>query len=71
MELTGKKYNLTEGIIWQKLILYCLPILGGNLFQQLYTTTDAVIIGRFAGKDALASIDAIYSLTKLPVNFFT
>jgi putative MATE family efflux protein len=71
MELRGKKYNLTEGIIWQKLILYCLPILGGNLFQQLYITTDAIIIGRFAGKDALASIDAIYNLTKLPVNFFT
>lgn len=50
---------------------FFLPILAGNLFQQLYVTVDSVIIGQFAGKDALASIDAIYSLIKLPVNFFT
>jgi putative MATE family efflux protein len=70
MELIKKQYDLTEGNIWKKLILFFLPILGGSLFQQLYTTVDAVIIGQFAGKDALASIDAIYNLTKLPVNFF-
>jgi putative MATE family efflux protein len=70
MELIKRQYDLTEGNIWKKLILFFLPILGGSLFQQLYTTVDAVIIGQFAGKDALASIDAIYNLTKLPVNFF-
>lgn len=70
MELTKKKqYDLTEGVIWKGLILFFIPILAGSLFQQLYTTADAVIVGRFAGKGALASIDAIYSLTKLPVNF--
>jgi putative MATE family efflux protein len=65
-----KQYNLTEGSIWKKLIIFFLPILAGNLFQQLYIVVDAVIIGQFAGKNALASIDAIYTLTKLPVNFF-
>jgi putative MATE family efflux protein len=70
MGLIKRQYDLTEGNIWKKLILFFLPILGGSLFQQLYTTVDAVIIGQFAGKDALASIDAIYNLTKLPVNFF-
>jgi putative MATE family efflux protein len=71
MELTEKRYDLTEGVIWKKLALFFLPVLAGNLFQQLYVTVDAVIVGQFAGKDALASIDAIYSLIKLPVNFFT
>jgi putative MATE family efflux protein len=70
MGLIKKQYDLTEGNIWKKLILFFLPVLGGSLFQQLYTIVDAVIVGQFAGKDALASIDAIYSLTKLPVNFF-
>lgn len=70
MELIKKEYDLTEGVIWKKLIMFFLPILAGSLFQQLYTTADAVILGHFAGKEALASIDAIYSLTKLPVNFF-
>jgi putative MATE family efflux protein len=65
-----KQYDLTEGIIWKKLLFFFLPIFSGNLFQQLYTTVDAIIIGQFAGKDALASIDAIYNLLKLPVNFF-
>ncbi|MDR1972665.1 MAG: MATE family efflux transporter [Treponema sp.] len=64
------QYDLTEGNIWKRLIFFFFPILAGSLLQQLYTTADAVIIGRFAGKDALASIDAIYNLTKLPVNFF-
>jgi putative MATE family efflux protein len=71
MEPAEKRYNLTEGVIWKKLVLFFLPILAGSLFQQLYTTVDAIIVGQFAGKDALASIDAIYSLIKLPVNFFT
>jgi putative MATE family efflux protein len=65
-----KKYDLTEGVIWKKLLFFLLPIFLGTLFQQFYTTVDAVIIGQFAGKDALASIDAILNLTKLPVNFF-
>jgi putative MATE family efflux protein len=71
MELAEKRYDLNEGVIRKKLALFFLPVLAGNLFQQLYITVDAVIVGQFAGKDALASIDAIYSLIKLPVNFFT
>jgi putative MATE family efflux protein len=70
MGLIEKQYDLTEGNIWKKLILFFLPIFAGSLFQQFYTTADAIIVGQFAGKDALASIDAIYNLTKLPVNFF-
>jgi putative MATE family efflux protein len=66
-----KRCDLTEGIIWKKLLFFFLPILGGCLFQQLYATADAVIIGRFTGKDGLAAIDAINSLIRLPVNFFT
>jgi putative MATE family efflux protein len=68
--LMEKKYDLTEGVIWKKLLLFLLPIFWGNLFQQCYTTVDAIIIGQFAGKDALASIEAILNLTKLPINFF-
>jgi putative MATE family efflux protein len=68
--LIGKRYDLTEGSIRKKLLFVFVPIFTGNLFQQLYTTVDAIIIGQFAGKDALASIDAIYNLLKLPVNFF-
>ncbi|MDR0616562.1 MAG: polysaccharide biosynthesis C-terminal domain-containing protein, partial [Synergistaceae bacterium] len=62
--------DLTQGVIWKKLLLFFLPILAGSLFQQLYTTADAVIVGQFAGKMGLAAIDSVYNLLKLPVNFF-
>lgn len=67
-----KKQNidLTQGVISRQLLLFFLPILAGSLFQQLYTTADAVIVGQFAGKAGLAAIDSVYNLLKLPVNFF-
>lgn len=65
-----KKIDLTQGCIWQKLLLFFLPILAGSLLQQLYTTADAVIVGQFAGKAGLATIDSVYNLLKLPVHFF-
>jgi len=63
--------DLTEGIIWKALIIFTVPILVGNFFQHLYTTADAVIIGRFTGKEGLAAIDSVFSLLKLPVNLFS
>ena len=71
MEYAQKGLDLTEGSIWRKIVIFALPILVGSLLQQLYTTVDAIIIGQFAGKNALAAIDAVYNLIKLPVNFFT
>lgn len=62
--------DFTTGPIAQSLLLYFLPVLAGGLFQQLYSTADAVILAQFAGKAGLAAIDSIYNLLKLPVNFF-
>ena len=70
MEFTQRKHDLTEGVIWKKVISFALPILFGILLQSLYTTADAVIIGQFAGKEALAAIDSVHTLIKLPFNFF-
>lgn len=64
------KNNLTSGNIFNSIILFTIPVLLGILLQQCYTTIDAIIIGRFAGKDALASIEAVTSILKLPTNFF-
>lgn len=63
--------NLTEGVIWTVLLKFTLPIFLGILFQSFYATVDAVIIGRFAGKNALAAIESVFLLVRLPVNFFT
>ena len=48
--------NITEGVIWKQLLKFFFPILLGTFFQQLYNTVDAVIVGNFVGKEALAAV---------------
>lgn len=66
-----KELDLTEGTIWKTLIIFTLPILAGNFFQHLYAAADAVIVGKFTGKEGLAAIDSVSSLLKLPISFFS
>ena len=47
------------------ILLLSWPMMLGNLFQQLYTMADSVIVGRFIGEDALASVGASYALTSV------
>lgn len=53
---TVKTNQITEGVIWQQLLLFFFPILFGTFFQQLYNTVDAIVVGRFVGKEALAAV---------------
>ena len=70
-EKNGKN-QITEGIIWKQLLLFFFPIVIGTLFQQLYNTADAVIVGRFVGKEALASVGGSASVITYQVfSFFT
>ena len=73
MEQTKKPNALngiTEGVIWKQLLLFAVPILMSNLFQQLYTTMDSVIVGQFVGSQALAAVGSTGSLCGLLVGFF-
>lgn len=51
-----KLNQITEGVIWQQLLLFFFPILFGTFFQQLYTAADAMIVGRYVGKVALSAV---------------
>lgn len=62
--------DLTQGPIMKQLLTFFLPILYSSLFQQLYATIDAIIVGRMVGKIGLASIDSIAQLLYLPITFF-
>ena len=63
--------DITEGSIWKNLLLYFFPIWFGSIFQQMYTTVDAVVVGRFIGKEALAALGGTSSLlVDLSVGFF-
>ncbi len=67
---TGRQ--ITEGVIWKQLLAFFFPILLGTFFQQLYNTVDMVIVGRFVGKVALASVGGSSGQTvNLIVGFFT
>lgn len=64
--------KITEGVIWKQLLLFFFPILVGTFFQQLYNTVDAVIVGRFVGKEALSCVSGSSGqIINLVVGFFT
>lgn len=64
--------QITEGVIWKQLLFFFFPILFGTFFQQLYNTTDAVIVGKFVGKEALAAVGgSTATLINLLIGFFT
>ena len=63
--------SITEGVIWRQLLIFFFPILLGTFFQQLYNTADAMIVGKYVGKEALAAVGgATGVLINLLVGFF-
>lgn len=72
MSQATKRNQITEGVIWKQLLIFFFPIVVGTLFQQLYNTVDAVIVGRFVGKQALASVGgSAFVISNLVIGFFT
>jgi putative MATE family efflux protein len=70
VRITGQEGNtLTEGKISKKIFLFAMPIFLGNLFQQLYTVVDSLVVGNVLGKDALAAVSSSGSLIFLIVGF--
>ncbi len=61
---------MTKGSISKQIISYAIPVFIGYLFQQLYNTMDALIVGNFLGENALAAVTGVGSLIYLFVGFF-
>lgn len=57
-----KTTNLTEGPILKRLLLFALPMMAGNLLQQVYNITDTMIVGKYVGPEALAAVGSAYTL---------
>ena len=57
-----KTQDLTMGSITGNLLLFALPLMAGNLLQQLYNVADTWVVGRFLGADALAAVGSAYTL---------
>lgn len=61
--MKSKTLNMTQGNPVQLLLIFAVPMLIGNVFQQLYNLVDSVIVGKFVGANALASIGATNFVT--------
>ena len=68
--LHSDRNTLTEGPIWQKILLFALPIFVGNVFQQFYHAFDSWTVGKFIGETALAAVSSSGSLIHMFVGFF-
>ena len=69
--LTVKKSaDLCSGSLWDKILLYTLPIILSNLIQLLYTAADIAAVGWFAGEDAVAAVGVSSGVIHLVTNVF-
>lgn len=50
--------DLTTGSVTKKILLFSLPLMAGNILQQLYNVVDTLIVGRYIGETALAAVGA-------------
>lgn len=57
--------DLTSGNPFKIILLFTLPLMLGNLFQQFYSLADTIIVGRFVGVNALAAVGATGSVNYL------
>ena len=63
--------DLTEGNIAKQIILFALPILLGQVFQNLYNSVDSIVVGNFVSTTALAAVTSSADISRLLVGFFT
>lgn len=62
---------MTSGSISKRMVFFALPLLLGNLFQQLYNTVDSLIVGNFLGSSALAAVSSSGSLIFMLIGFLS
>lgn len=67
-----RQYNIDmcNGSLWNKILLFALPLMASSLLQLLFNAADIVVVGRFAGKEALAAVGSNTSLINLMINLF-
>ena len=62
--------SLIEGSIWKSMLLFAMPLLMGNVFQQFYNAFDSWVVGKFIGDTALAAVSSSGSLIFMMTGFF-
>ena len=62
--------DMTQGPPWQKIILFTIPMLIGNIAQQLYNTVDSIVVGKYVGDNALAAVGSASPIFNLLLVLF-
>ncbi len=70
MEEIKQKGLMTEGSIFKQILYFSIPLIIGNLFQQLYNTVDSIVVGNFIGDNALAAVNSSGAIVQLLISFF-
>ena len=63
--------DMTKGSPYKQIVVFAIPILISNIFQQIYNSADSIIVGNFVGREALAAVSSSSSLIFLFTSFFT
>ena len=63
--------DMTEGKIGKQLLMFAIPLMFGNLFQQMYNTVDSLIVGNYVGSEALGAVTSVGSAINTFIGFFS
>ena len=67
----NRSINMLEGSLWDKLLLFALPLAASSSLQQFFNAADVAVVGNFAGSNSLAAVGANSALINLMINLFT
>lgn len=70
MQEQSVKGLMSEGNIWKQLFFFSVPLVLGNIFQQLYNAVDSIIVGNFVGRQALAAVTSSSPVINMLISFF-
>ena len=62
--------DMTEGTPWKRIVLFTVPMLLGNIAQQLYSTVDSIVVGKYVGDNALAAVGSSTPILNLLLVLF-
>ena len=62
--------DMTQGRPWEKIVLFTVPMLIGNIAQQLYNTVDSIVVGKYVGDNALAAVGSASPIFNLLLVLF-
>lgn len=62
--------DMTEGTPWKKIVLFAIPLLIGNVAQQMYNTVDSIVVGKYVGDNALAAVGSASPIFNLLLVLF-